>query len=99
MNWLHLHFTLFLIFWIMLTCFSQISIKKGPLARFLIFSRIFMTCFDEDNSCFYPMSELSKPDSEDIASLMKVTIKPIFDTIKRKSTIFRKMLIFFERNC
>ena len=66
---------------------------RASLSKFMIFSRIFMTCYDQNSHCFKSLTKLTRPEAEDMVSLIKVTIKPLFDAMKRKSTFFRYNLI------
>ena len=67
------------------------TIKQFPsrlvFSKFMIFARIFMTCFDHESHQFKPLISLPKTDSEDIAAFIKITIKSLFDAIKRRSTL------------
>ena len=56
-------------------------------SKFMIFSRIFMTCYDNESKKFKPLISLPKTESEDIAAFIKITIKSLFDAIKRRSSL------------
>ena len=62
--------------------------QRAIFTKFMIFAFIFNTCFDQYYGSFMPLAKLSKPELDDIIKYIKTRIKSLFDTVKRRSTIF-----------
>ena len=56
-------------------------------AKILIFSRIFLACFDFQTLSFRPIVKLPKSELDTLQAFLSSTLKPLVQTIKRKSTI------------
>ena len=62
--------------------------QRAIFTKFMIFAFIYNTCFDQYYNSFMPLVKLSKQEKDDIIKYIKVRIKSLFDTVKRRSTIF-----------
>ena len=58
------------------------------LAKFMIFSHIFLCCYEETKSDVVSLATLSITAREDVITFIKDTVKSLMDSIKRKSTSF-----------
>ena len=58
------------------------------LAKFMIFSHIFLCCYEETQTGVVSLATLSNSVREDVIAFIKDTIKSLVDSIKRKSTSF-----------
>jgi hypothetical protein len=62
--------------------------QRAIFTKFMIFAFIYSTCFDQYYGTFMPLVKLSKQELDDIIKYIKTRIKSLFDTVKRRSTIF-----------
>ena len=62
--------------------------QRAIFTKFMIFAFIYSTCFDQYYGTFMPLVRLSKQELDDIIKYIKTRIKSLFDTVKRRSTIF-----------
>ena len=58
------------------------------LAKFMIFSHIFLCCYEENQTGVVSLATLSNTLREDVITFIKDTVKSLMDSIKRKSTSF-----------
>ena len=58
------------------------------LAKFMIFSHIWLCCYEETQAGVLSLATLSNTVREDIITFLRDTIKSLMDSIKRKSTSF-----------
>ena len=64
----------------------QLSLRI-MFARLMLFSRIFLSCYDSETQCFKPLIKLSASGTDDLLTFFSATMKPLNDAIKRKSTL------------
>ena len=58
------------------------------LAKFMIFSHIFLCCYEETQTDVVSLATLSNTVREEVINYIRDTIKSLMDSIKRKSTSF-----------